>query len=543
VYRVRRLTLTLWLTLGTLALGAVLSAAAGYRARVGTSLALLPVLLAVAFARRGRPRLATALLVATMLGLETWLLYVGWGLHDLALILYPVVVLVAGLLLDRRLFLAVVALSLASLGFVAWAQHAGRVSVLSETFREGLPMDVAIVSLVLCAAAAIVRLVSDDLSRRLRKAQLSEERYRLISEVSSDYTFSSVVDPDGRVRQDWVAGAFETMTGYSFEEYQARGGWRAALHPGDRAQDDRDLEELRANRPVTTELRTITREGAVRWVRVYGHPVWSDAERRLVGIYGAVQDITERKQAEAEREALIAQLEAKNAELERFTYTVSHDLKSPLVTVRGFLGFLEQDAREGNVERLRNDVERIRQATDKMRRLMDELLELSRVGRAVNPPEPVPLGELAREAVALVAGQVAERGVAVEIAPDLPVVLGDRPRLRQVLQNLVENAVKFLGDQARPRLEIGVRPTEAGPVLFVKDNGIGIDPRYHDRVFGLFEKLAPDSLGTGVGLALVRRIVELHEGRVWVESEGRGRGSTFCFTLGAGPAQGPPAEA
>ena len=123
----------------------------------------------------------------------------------------------------------------------------------------------------------------------------------------------------------------------------------------------------------------------MRWVRVWGHPVWDPVKNQLVGIYGAVQDITERKKVEAEREALIRELEAKNAELERFAYTVSHDLKSPLITIRGFLSFVEQDAESGNLERVRADLGRIRDAVDKMQRLLSELLELSRIGRVVNP--------------------------------------------------------------------------------------------------------------------------------------------------------------
>jgi signal transduction histidine kinase len=296
------------------------------------------------------------------------------------------------------------------------------------------------------------------------------------------------------------------------------------------------METLRQNRAVVTEVRTFMKSGELRWVRVYGHPVWDPERNRLVGIYGAVQDITERKRAEAEREALIRELEAKNAELERFAYTVSHDLKSPLITIRGFLGFVAQDAAAGNLERVRSDLGRIADAVDKMQRLLNELLELSRVGRVIHPPQAVPLGPLAHEAVSLVGGRLRDRGVAVTIAADLPAVWGDRARLLEVLQNLVDNAAKFMGEQQRPRVEIGVRRDHGEPVFFVRDNGRGIEARFRDRVFGLFEKLDPDSEGSGVGLALVKRIVDLHHGRVWVESEGSGRGTTVCFTLPDAPA-------
>jgi signal transduction histidine kinase len=166
-----------------------------------------------------------------------------------------------------------------------------------------------------------------------------------------------------------------------------------------------------------------------------------------------------------------------------------------------------------------------------MQKLLEDLLELSRIGRVVNAPQAVPLGELAHETVGLLTGQLMERGVEVIIAADLPVVYGDRPRLLEVLQNLVENAVKYMGEQPRPRVEIGLRYHDDEPVFFVRDNGIGIEPRYHERVFDLFARLDQKSTGAGVGLAIVKRIVEVHGGRIWVESEGGGRGSTFCFVL------------
>jgi PAS domain S-box-containing protein len=371
----------------------------------------------------------------------------------------------------------------------------------------------------------------------------SEERYRLISQIISDYTFSTRINPDGTLFHHWVAGAFERITGYGYEEYMARGGWLAALHPDDREQDARDMEALRANRQVVTEVRTFMKSGEMRWVRVWGHPVWDPVNNQLVGIYGAVQDITDRKKVEAEREALIRELEAKNAELERFAYTVSHDLKSPLITIRGFLSFVEQDAESGNLERVRADLGRIRDAVDKMQRLLSELLELSRIGRVVNPPQTIAFGGLAQDALALVAGRLRQRGVGVAVAEGLPTVWGDRARLVEVMQNLVDNAAKFMGDQRHPRVEIGMREQAGERVFFVRDNGIGIDPRFRDRVFGLFEKLDPDSEGSGVGLALIKRIVDQHHGRVWVESEGKGKGTTVCFTLPDATAASAPSAA
>jgi PAS domain S-box-containing protein len=235
------------------------------------------------------------------------------------------------------------------------------------------------------------------------------------------------------------------------------------------------------------------------------------------------------------RQKLISELENKNAELERFTYTVSHDLKSPLFTICGFLGYLEQDALSGNRERLKGDIQRITSATNKMQRLLNELLELSRVGRLKNESTYINFNELASEALELVHGRIMEHKITVQIQEDLPQVYGDRPRLVEVLQNLLDNAAKFMGDQRQPCIEIGWDGSEGDkPVFYVRDNGMGIAPEHHGRVFGLFNKLDPRSDGTGVGLALVRRILEVHGGRVWIQSEA-GKGATFFFTLPTQP--------
>lgn len=232
-----------------------------------------------------------------------------------------------------------------------------------------------------------------------------------------------------------------------------------------------------------------------------------------------------------QRQNLIQELEGQNAELERFTYTVSHDLKSPLITIGGFLGYLEQDALAGNQARMKSDILHIRGAANKMGRLLDELLELSRIGRLMNAPQQVSLADIVQEALALVHGRLQSAAIIVKVAPNLPIIYGDRVRLVEVLQNLLDNAAKFMGDQPQPCITIGLRPQEGETVFFVQDNGIGIAPQYHEKIFGLFDKLDPRMDGTGIGLALVKRIIEVHDGRIWVESAGLGQGSTFCFTL------------
>jgi PAS domain S-box-containing protein len=244
----------------------------------------------------------------------------------------------------------------------------------------------------------------------------------------------------------------------------------------------------------------------------------------------AIRDMTEHVRAQAERERLMRELQARNAEMEQFTYTVSHDLKSPLVTISGFLGAIERDLREGSPARVASDIARIRSAASKMSALLEDLLKLSRVGRIGGPFEPLSIAELALEAAELVAGVLEAGHIQLDVADDHTLVYGDRGRLLQVFQNLIDNAAKYSAQRPHPRIEVGWRQEVGRCLVFVRDNGIGIVPEYAERIFGLFEKLDPKSPGTGIGLALVRRIVEFHGGRIWVESDGQS-GSAFWFTL------------
>jgi PAS domain S-box-containing protein len=249
-------------------------------------------------------------------------------------------------------------------------------------------------------------------------------------------------------------------------------------------------------------------------------------------LYTNVQlELEERKRAEEVREQLIYELEQKNAELERFTYTVSHDLRSPIVTIKGFVGMLKKDLQENHLDRVQSDIQRISNAASRMDILLSDLLELSRIGRIINPPVEIDPDQLIQEALDILDAHIRAKNITVKILPEIPKLYGDRLRLREVFENLLGNAAKYMGDQTIPMIEIGARKHEKWQAFYVKDNGIGIDPQYHTRIFNLFEKLDPAVEGTGIGLTIVKRIIEVHGGKIWVESSGLGNGATFLFIL------------
>jgi PAS domain S-box-containing protein len=248
-----------------------------------------------------------------------------------------------------------------------------------------------------------------------------------------------------------------------------------------------------------------------------------DRDGKAIGGIIGWQDIAGLKKIERE-------LKQRNEELSRFIYTVSHDLKSPLVTIKMFTLYLREDIENQNKEAQDKDLGYIDNAADKMGKLLEELLELSRIGRREEPEAEIILEPLIQSVIDILAGRIRERNANVQITAPPIAIEGHRQRLFQLYQNLIDNALKFMGEQTSPLIEIGANIENGELVFFVRDNGSGIDREFQNKVFGLFEKLDPGSEGTGIGLALVKRIVEIHEGHIWLTSE-RGEGTTFWFTL------------
>jgi PAS domain S-box-containing protein len=357
----------------------------------------------------------------------------------------------------------------------------------------------------------------------------AEERYRAIAEVVADWAYSLQIPPDGEPRLLWTNMDPARVVGYRPSELDDRMGWFALVHPDDRSGLQSHMAALLKGRTDVTEYRIVTRSGEVRWVRDYARPL--EAGNGSMNAVGGVRDITARRQAELDRARLISELETTNEELERMAASVSRELEDPLAAVAAGLQRLDSRLDDSDPG-LDADVQRARLAVLHLREMLDSLEELARIGHLPETLETVSLGELAAEAVDLCRSRIRSRDVFVEIE-DLPRVFGDRIRLLQLLRILVQNAVTYMGDQPEPRLEIGAEARRGKHVIFVRDNGVGINPADLERVFDVFRRLDPRGTGTGVGLAMARRIVEMHGGRIWAESEGKGAGSTFNVELPA----------
>ena len=238
-------------------------------------------------------------------------------------------------------------------------------------------------------------------------------------------------------------------------------------------------------------------------------------------------DISERRRRQAA-------LKEKTREMERFTYAVSHDLKSPLITIEGFTGSMKRDLESGNHGRMKADLERVEGAAQHMRKLLDDLLDLSRAGRLEQDPREVPMGDLVDDVLGALNGPISEENAEVKVEPHMPAVEVDPARIKQVLQNLIENSLKFAASETRTRIEVGCRKEGKENIFFVKDNGQGIEADQESAIFEMFKQLEPGAGGTGMGLAVVKRIVESHGGRIWVDTTGKDDGACFCFTVSDG---------
>jgi PAS domain S-box-containing protein len=373
------------------------------------------------------------------------------------------------------------------------------------------------------------------------KARATEQRFRdLFEDAPVAY---HEIDRNGVVTS--VNRRECEILGYSAAEMLGRPVWEFAAPEERELSRTNVLRKLREGGEIAPFVRQyMSRSGQRIWFEVHERLI-HDAGGRITGARSTLLDITARLAAEAEIRALNAELERRvaertaelqrsNEDLQQFAYSASHDLQEPLRAVSGYTELLARRYRgrlDANADEF---IDIILEGTGRMRALIEDLLAFSRVrGRDVRPFAPVDLREVFDSALFNLRSAVEESGAGIDIGP-LPVVWGDRSRLIQLAQNLLSNAIKYRS--ARP-LRIGIAARREGNywVCSVSDNGCGFDMQHAEAIFGIFRRLHGRQYpGTGIGLAIARRVAEHHGGRIWAQSE-PGRGSTFCFTVSGVP--------
>jgi PAS domain S-box-containing protein len=369
-----------------------------------------------------------------------------------------------------------------------------------------------------------------------RTLRVSEEWFRTLVEQS---LVGIYVIQDGKFV--YLNPKMEEIFGVSSEELRAQPVCDFVV-PEDRelvrSNIDKRLQKLVPS--LRYDLRILQGNGDVHSVEVHGGCIEYGGK---LAIMGTMLDITERKRVEEEIGILnveleqrvvqrTGQLQAANEELKAFSFSVSHDLRAPLRQVMGFVKLLQQDAGPSLSEESLRHLTTISQSAKRMGKLIDDLLKFSRIGKAEMQRTEVNLDQLIEETVSDFEADTKERNIAWEIRP-LPPVRADRALLRMVLINLISNAVKFTGARAEAKIEIGSAPSGDGEtVIFIRDNGAGFDPKYTEKLFGVFQRLHSEAEfeGTGIGLANVQRIIHRHGGRAWAEGVVDG-GATFFFSI------------
>lgn len=365
--------------------------------------------------------------------------------------------------------------------------------------------------------------------------KVSEKRFQQISELMTDFAYSCVREPGGEFAIDWLTGAVKEITGYSIEEIRERGCWGFLVTEEDVPVFTRNVTALTFGETGICEMRIRSKDGTIRWLHSFCMCVSEDHGTGIRRIIGACRDISDRKRVENELLTLNAELEQRvverTADLESFSYTVSHDLRAPLRAISGFSEILLSEHAGSLAAEGRRLLNVINDNAGRMKQLIDDLLSFSRLGRAEINRFQVDMASLVRDVIDTLRDDMAGSEIAFHVGT-LPGAVADIAMIRQVWVNLISNAVKFTLPKEAGLIEVGSFSSGDESVYFVRDTGVGFDMEYAHKLFGIFQRLhsTGEFEGTGIGLSIVQRIVTRHGGRVWAEGK-PGDGATFYFSL------------
>ncbi|WP_374626059.1 PAS domain S-box protein [Devosia sp.] len=406
--------------------------------------------------------------------------------------------------------------------------------------RDGseIPVEISLAPLPIEGTGLTCCTIRDVSARRSAEEahRRTMEAYRMAVEVAEIGTWFWDVVKD----QITWSGQFRKLFGLQSDATLNYDEITRLIHPEDKPRIDAAIEAaLRRDVPYDIEYRIVWPDGSVRWLIAKGR-VRRNAEGTPLDMQGTITDVTERKRAQEvlrQREAQArrtAELMRSNHDLEQFAYVAAHDLQEPLRMVASFTQLLGQRYK-GRLDADADEfIDFAVDGAQRMQQLIKDLLAYCRLGTGGQAPRRTSCLDALDEALRNLQVAISESGATIT-NDALPEVLADRAQLAQLFQNLIGNAIKYRSEQP-PRIHVGVRASESEEWIFsVRDNGIGIDAKYHDRIFAMFQRLHGRTRypGTGIGLTLCRKIVERHGGRIWV-APGSGTGTTFMFSLPSG---------
>ncbi len=344
----------------------------------------------------------------------------------------------------------------------------------------------------------------------------------------------SIVITDLKADIQYVNGSFLKVTGYSMDEVIGR---NPRILKSDKTAPEvyeAMWAALSMGEKWEGELANRRKNGELYWEMATIQPI-QNIEGVITNYLAIKTDVTEQKQAAAKLAELVEELRRSNEELEQFAYVASHDLRQPLRMISAYLGLLEKKLGASFDQDSRDFFGFALDGAKRLDRMIVDLLEYSRIGRISTPMAPVDLGQVVADSIRHLEVAIAESGAGIVVPDALPTISGDANELLRLFQNLIANAIKYMPEGRSPSIEVICRDAGGEWVLGVRDNGIGIAAEDLKRVFGIFQRLVAREQyeGTGIGLAVCRKIVEHHGGRIWVESE-MGAGSTFLIALPKG---------